>query len=171
MRNTLTALIAAAMMAPPSLALAVTASAEVQNADRMTIGAVRLSDTPSGTVLVNIELTDLPEGIHGVHFHETGDCSADDFSSAGGHIAGDASHGVQVEEGPHPGDLPNVTVREDGVVQTELFLTDFDIEQYLLDEDGAAFVVHSGLDDYESQPSGNSGDRIACGEFGAGRAP
>lgn len=155
----------AAMAISPTLGLTAEANAEIQDTDGNMIGAVRLVDTPSGVVSAIIGLIEVPEGIHGIHLHETGDCSAVDFSSAGGHIAGDASHGILSEDGPHPGDLPNVTVREDGVVQMEIFLPEFDIEEHVFDADGAAFILHSGPDDYESQPSGDAGDRIACGAF------
>jgi superoxide dismutase, Cu-Zn family len=165
MRKTAVATAIAAIMVSASSVAAAEVEAGVHNTDGELIGAVRLADTPSGLVSVVIELTNVPAGVHGVHFHETGDCTAEDFSSAGGHIAGAASHGILSEDGPHPGDLPNVTVAEDGNVQTEFFLADFSIEEYLRDDDGAAFVVHAGLDDYESQPSGNAGDRIACGVF------
>jgi superoxide dismutase, Cu-Zn family len=165
MRKMPYALVAAALLASPSIGLAAEVEAPVQNTDGEMIGAVRLADTPSGVVSVIIELTNVPVGVHGVHLHETGDCSAEDFSSAGDHIAGDAAHGVLAEDGPHPGDLPNVTVADNGDVQTEFFLTGLNIDEHILDDDGAAFIVHSGIDDYESQPSGDSGDRIACGAF------
>ena len=102
-----------------------------------------------------------------VHLHETGDCSGDGFKSAGGHIAGDREHGVLTAGGPHPGDMPNVTVGSDGTVEQEVFLPFLNVEEHLMDDDGAAFVIHGGQDDYSSQPSGDAGDRIACGVFGA----
>ncbi|EEX14054.1 copper/zinc superoxide dismutase [Citreicella sp. SE45] len=153
----------AALMAGP--ALAATATATVNDAEGNSIGTVTVEDTASGTAHVTVDLTDIPEGVHGIHMHETGDCSADDFSSAGGHIAGDAEHGIMAENGPHPGDLPNAHVGEDGVLMVEAFKPDFSVEEFLMDDDGAAFVVHSGADDYESQPSGDAGGRIACGVF------
>ncbi len=141
------------------------AAAEVTNGDSTAIGTVYLRSTASGIVTVTLALTDLPEGAHGVHLHETGDCSAGDFSSAGGHLAGVAEHGVLSAGGPHPGDLPNVIVQDDGIVNVEYFATGLDIRDMVLDDDGSAFIVHSQADDYSSQPSGDSGDRIACGVF------
>jgi superoxide dismutase, Cu-Zn family len=167
MRRTLPITIAAFLLAAPTLTLAADVTAPVQDTDGNNVGAVRVTDTPSGAAYVVIQLAGLPEGVHGTHFHATGDCSADDFSSAGDHIAGDATHGILSGDGSHPGDLPNITISEGGTADIELFLADFDIEQWLQDDDGAAFVVHSGADDYESQPSGESGDRIACGVFEA----
>lgn len=153
----------AAFLAQGAVAAEVTA--RVKNTEGSDLGTVNVSDTPSGTALARIKLTNLPAGVHGIHLHETGDCSAPDFKSAGGHIAGDRSHGVMVEGGPHPGDMPNLTVPDSGEAELEVFLPGLNVEEHLLDEDGAAFVMHSGADDYESQPAGDSGDRIACGVF------
>ena len=140
-------------------------TADVSDRDGNRLGAVRVVDTPSGLALATVTLTNLPEGVHAIHLHETGDCSAEDFSSAGGHIAGDRQHGALVEGGPHPGDMPNLTVKENGNGEVEVFLPHLDVARDMLDEDGAAFVMHAGVDDYQSQPAGDAGDRIACGEF------
>ena len=80
-------------------------------------------------------------------------------------MAGDRAHGVMTEDGPHPGDMPNLTVKSDGVGEVEVFLPFLNVSEHLLDEDGAAFVIHEGVDDYESQPAGDAGERIACGEL------
>lgn len=144
------------------------ARAEVMDTDGNSLGTVTVNETASGVPLVIVALNDLPEGTHAIHLHETGDCSAEDFSSAGDHIAGDAEHGVNAQGGPHPGDLPNAVVGSDGALNLELFAAGLDIEGMVMDDDGAAFVVHSGEDDYASQPSGDSGDRIACGVFEQG---
>lgn len=160
------ALCTAAISVAPALAQEepeMAARAEVMNSDGNSIGTVTINQTASGIPLVIVALNGLPEGTHAIHLHEVGDCSAEDFSSAGGHIAGDAEHGVNVEGGPHPGDLPNAIVGSDGVLNLELFAANLDIAGTVLDDDGAAFVVHDGADDYSSQPSGDSGDRIACG--------
>lgn len=146
-------------------ARAAEAQAEVKTADGQVLGLVEALETASGQVLVTISLSNVPAGVHAAHFHETGDCSAPDFTSAGGHIAGDAQHGIMAEGGPHPGDLPNVTVQDDGAAQLQFFNPRIELETHLLDEDGAAFVLHAGADDYESQPSGDAGGRIACGVF------
>ena len=84
---------------------------------------------------------------------------------SGGHVAGDRKHGVMVDGGPHPGDMPNLTVKSNGVGEIEVFMPFLSVQNDLLDSDGSAFVMHQGLDDYESQPAGDAGDRIACGEL------
>ena len=143
------------------------ASADVSGADQELTGSVTLNQTGSGMVLVRIDLSGVPEGEHGVHLHETGDCSASDFTSAGGHIAGDRSHGFLTEGGPHPGDMPNMTVGADGILKADVFLNFLEFDSMIMDTDGAAFIVHSGADDYTSQPAGDAGSRIACGVFEA----
>ncbi|SDO71917.1 superoxide dismutase, Cu-Zn family [Lutimaribacter pacificus] len=157
------ALATASLLAPPLHAAE--ATTEVKDRDGNDLGAVHVRDMPSGIALATVTLTGLPEGIHAIHLHETGDCQSEDFSSAGEHIAGDRAHGVLTEDGPHPGDMPNLTVKENGIGEIEVFLPFLEVERDILDEDGAAFVMHEGVDDYESQPSGNAGDRIACGAF------
>ncbi len=140
-------------------------TADVEDRDGNMLGSVVVQDTPSGLALATLTLNSLPEGIHAVHLHESGDCSASDFKSAGGHVAGDRDHGILVEGGPHPGDMPNLTIKTDGVGEIEVFLPFLNVSEDLLDEDGSAFVMHDGVDDYESQSAGDAGDRIACGEF------
>jgi Cu-Zn family superoxide dismutase len=151
---------------PAAAGASATATAELQGADGASHGTVTLTQTNAG-VLVRAELTGLPPGPHGFHFHETGLCEPP-FESAGGHYnPTNVNHGYMAEGGPHVGDLPNVTVPETGDVTIE-HLNAFvslspDSGNTLLDEDGTAIVVHAGADDYQSQPSGESGDRIACG--------
>ena len=164
----LAALVLPLALAPPAgHALAADAVARVQNAEGEEIGTVEFTATASGALHVVWMLEGLPEGVRGVHVHETGDCSAADFSSAGGHLAGSREHGVLVEGGPHPGDFPNAHVGADGMLAAEYFndlLTlESEGEGAMLDADGAAVIVHAGADDYESQPSGDAGDRLACG--------
>jgi Cu-Zn family superoxide dismutase len=145
----------------PFAAAADVAAGAIFDSDGAEIGTIRIVDQPSGFASITIEASGFDEGVMGVHLHETGACDAPDFSSAGGHIAGDAMHGVSVEGGPHPGDLPNAHVGSDGMIAVEYF-TDRIAVADLLDDDGSAFIVHSAADDYESQPSGDAGDRLAC---------
>jgi superoxide dismutase, Cu-Zn family len=164
-------LLAAAAMLPLSGAAFAAAhsdkgmTAEVVSNDGIT-GTVSVTPEASGVMLVKIDLQGVPAGEHGVHIHETGDCSAEDYASAGGHLADGMEHGVMVEGGPHPGDLPNATVGEDGVLSVSYFKTDLTSE-LLMDDDGAGFIVHSGPDDYSSQPAGDAGSRIACAVLAA----
>lgn len=154
---------AMALPAPAEEHVTLEARAELTNREGDEAGTVSVNRTKSGTALIIVALSGIPEGAHGIHLHETGDCSADDFSSAGGHLAGDADHGVGAEGGPHPGDLPNVIAGPDGEINVEIFNERLDLEGMLFDDDGTAFIVHAGPDDYMSQPAGDAGDRIACG--------
>ncbi|MCT7376507.1 superoxide dismutase family protein [Chelativorans salis] len=170
MRVTATAILAALL--PLSHAVAqeggASLSANMINADEQEVGTVTFNETASGMVHIVVEMTDLPPGPHGFHVHETGACDAGGgFESAGGHYAGDMEHGVLSEGGPHPGDLPNVHAGQDGVLRVEFFTDRVSVsedgENPLQDDDGSAVVVHANPDDYSSQPSGEAGERIACG--------
>ncbi|MBS8227535.1 superoxide dismutase family protein [Vannielia litorea] len=147
-------------------AAAATATATLAGPDGTTMGTVMVEDTGSGQALVTVTLEGVPTGAHAIHIHESGDCSAEGFTSAGGHWTGGHDHGVMAEAGPHAGDLPNIEVPESGMAKVAHFKPDVTVEA-MLDEDGASFIVHAGADDYESQPSGDAGGRIACGVFEA----
>jgi Cu-Zn family superoxide dismutase len=130
-------------------------------ASGQTLGTVRAWQTPGG-VTFRIDATGLPLGIHGVHVHAVGRCDPPDFASAGPHWnpAG-RKHGFNAPAGPHAGDLPNVTVAPNGVLGESVTLSGASFAS-LLDADGAALVLHAAADDYLTDPSGNSGARIAC---------
>lgn len=144
------------------------AEARLTGLDGADHGTVTLTQTPNGVVL-KAEFQDLPEGVHGFHIHETGLCETEtEFQSAGGHFQGVSdTHGFLVEGGPHSGDMPNIYVPENGALTIEVLNANISLDEdgdgYLMDEDGAAVMVHSGADDHESQPSGDAGGRIACG--------
>jgi Cu-Zn family superoxide dismutase len=130
------------------------------------LGSVRMWETPGG-VTFRINAAGLSHGIHGIHVHSVGRCEGPAFTSAGPHWnpAG-KKHGFNNPAGPHGGDLPNVTVAANGVLQEAVTLPGASFAS-LLDADGAALVIHARADDYVTDPSGNSGDRIACGVISA----
>lgn len=143
------------------------ASAVLMNSEGKSVGTAELTEEDNG-VRVKVNVTDLPEGPHGYHFHEAGKCEAPDFESAGGHFnPTGASHGLEEKEGPHAGDLPNLEVGADGTVEDEFLAEHVTLESgkdnSLLQVGGTALVIHAGADDGKTQPSGDSGDRIACG--------
>lgn len=128
-----------------------------------TSGVVEFGETADGTLEVNIELAELPPGKHGLHVHMNGDCSSPDASSAGAHFSPDArAHGSPTDAVHHEGDLGNVTADTRGIVVTKLTTPDMNLDgrNGVIDR---AIIVHIGEDDLRSQPSGNSGDPIACG--------
>ena len=142
---------------------------EVKNAGGGGIGHAVLTEAPGG-VLLRLELKNLTPGWHGLHFHETGDCSKSDFTSAGAHVHAKPSvvHGLLNPDSTDSGDLPNLFASADGSATAELFSTYVSItgaggRPALSDADGSALVVHANPDDYASQPIGGAGARIACG--------
>lgn len=155
----------ALLLAAPATA-AEKASATFVDRDGKEVAVANLTETPHG-VLFEFGADGLPQGTHAFHVHETGDCG-DDFKAAGGHYAPDGhEHGFKVEDGYHAGDLPNIYVHADGMASAELFstrltLADGEGRAPIFDDDGSAIVIHQEPDDYESQPSGSGGDRIAC---------
>jgi Cu-Zn family superoxide dismutase len=121
-----------------------------------------------GRVKLALQVEGLPPGRHGAHVHMTGKCDAPKFESAGGHWnPTGAKHGLEDPAGQHAGDMPNLVVGEDGrgTLSYELQGATF---EGLLDSDGSAMVIHASVDDQKTDPSGNSGDRIACGIFETG---
>ena len=133
------------------------------------LGSVTLNHDPSGT-RVMLSVHSLPPGEHGVHIHATGTCATPDFTSAGGHWNPTMRHhGSLNPQGAHAGDLPNLSVGADGSGTMETTLSGVELtkgDNPMLDADGAAIVIHAGPDDMKSDPSGNSGGRIACAEIG-----
>ncbi len=105
-------------------------------------------------------------GSYGMHIHTTGQCVGPDFTSAGGHWnPTGAQHGRDNPLGAHHGDLPNLEIAPDtiGRASFKLVGTPLTGPEGLLDADGAAIVIHAGPDDMKTDPSGNSGARVACG--------
>jgi Cu-Zn family superoxide dismutase len=145
------------------------ARADIIDARGVGIGAVYVTSSGDGVALDGA-LIGLPPGEHGFHIHETGACEPPGFESAGDHLgAADAAHGTGAVGGPHAGDLRNLTVAADStatVDQTNDRVTVLGGAVELLDDDGSALVVHAMPDDYLTQPSGGSGERIACGVIG-----
>ncbi len=132
--------------------------------DDRIIGNALITKAPKG-VFVMVDVFEMPEGWHSIHFHAVGDCSdhADHFKKSGGHVTAEGQeHGFFSAKGPHSGDLPNFYVGSDKRAKFHVYSTDITVEQ-LMDADGSALVVHEKADDYASQPAGNAGDRLACG--------
>ncbi len=118
-----------------------------------------------GGVLVDILVENAPPGWHAVHVHETGDCSADDASSAGAHFnPTGANHGSPHAVGAHhAGDLGNMIVGEDGKGHHVILMPDLTVSAGANSVVGRALIVHAGVDDLATQPTGNAGGRIGCG--------
>lgn len=163
----LAATIAAGALAPAAAQqTAAKPAAEIAfvGADGAAIGKADLLETSEG-LLIELDIAGLSPGEHAIHIHAVGKCDpADKFESAGGHLArADQEHGYRHEKGPHAGDLPNLFVPADGALKAHIMAPGIDFaDPGVKDSDGAALVIHAGPDDYMSQPSGDSGGRIAC---------
>lgn len=142
------------------------ASAQLKNVDGEVVATATFTETENGVEL-ELEAEGLEPGLHGIHIHETGQCDPPDFKSAGAHFNPEGvAHGLENPDGPHAGDLPNLEVSEDGTASyraTTDRVTLGEGETSLFDTDGSALVIHAGEDDQMTDPSGDSGDRIACG--------
>lgn len=151
-------------------AAAGTAAAEavpLRMADGKQVGTVAMRGDPHGVTLT-VNATAIPAGTYGMHVHEFGKCEGPKFESAGAHWnpAG-KQHGKDNPAGAHMGDLDNLVVGANGRGGATISLTGTSLNAgTLLDADGAAVVVHAKPDDYKTDPSGNSGDRIACAVLG-----
>ncbi len=130
------------------------------------VGTATLTQTAKG-VRINVSVTGLLAGVHGIHIHTVGMCQGPNFASAGGHFNPMMKkHGKDNPDGPHAGDLPNFNVGANGkgkATMTAAMVTLGDGMNSLFHAGGTALVIHAGPDDYKTDPAGNSGDRIACG--------
>ncbi len=130
-------------------------------ADGAALGTVSVSGEGSGSTLA-IAASGMPAGVHGIHLHEKGLCEGPKFESAGGHWnPGNKQHGRDNPQGAHLGDLANLEVAGDGTASTSIVVAGANGDA-ISDADGTALVVHAKADDYKTDPSGASGDRIAC---------
>ena len=130
------------------------------------VGTALLTED-SGGVKFHFKLNKLPAGFHGVHVHEKGDCTKPDFKSAGKHFNPDTKeHGAENPKGFHAGDLGNIEVGSDGTADVEVTAPQLTLkasDHSLIRPGGTAIIIHAGRDDQKSDPSGNSGNPIACG--------
>jgi Cu-Zn family superoxide dismutase len=121
---------------------------------------------PNGTtgVAFDLALKGLPPGEHAVHLHQVPTCEPPSFESAGPHLNPTGKqHGLKNPQGPHAGDMNNLTVAADGTAKTTIVNTRVTFGTGAESTRGAALVIHAKPDDMKSDPSGNAGDRIACG--------
>lgn len=142
----------------------VAVAALMPRADTEVAGTVTFTQTGEGVVVV-ASISGVEPGLHGIHLHEKGDCSAADFTSTGGHFdpTGDP-HGGPNDSIRHAGDFGNISVEADGTghleLLTDMLTVDPTAETTVI---GRAVILHEGEDDLETQPTGAAGARLACG--------
>jgi superoxide dismutase, Cu-Zn family len=142
------------------------ATASLTNRDSVRVGVATFTAGDTGAWL-GLSVSGLTPGRHGLHIHETGSCDLPDFMSAGAHLnPSSAQHGLENRQGHHAGDLPNLLIEPDGSADTS-FAIDPGLFRggpgSLFQPQGTALVIHAGPDDQKTDPSGGSGDRVACG--------
>lgn len=147
----------------------VSAAADLRSAGGTTMARANVSQV-GDSIRVRVEAMGMNAGAYGAHVHAVGRCDPPDFASAGPHWNPTGrQHGKNNPQGMHSGDLPNLAVGTDGRGSFEVTIPGASIRggaARLLDSDGAAVVIHAAADDYRTDPSGNSGGRIACGVLG-----
>jgi Cu-Zn family superoxide dismutase len=148
------------------------AGANIVDGTGQTIGWARFTEDADGQLHLNVQVAGLTPGRHGIHLHAIGSCVGPAFASAGGHHNPlGAQHGLDNPGGAHAGDLPNLTVNGVGrghldAISHHATLSAGPVS--LFDADGSAIVIHANEDDQVTNPTGNSGPRIACGVVEAG---
>jgi superoxide dismutase, Cu-Zn family len=146
--------------------VAPTAKATLVNTQGQKVGEATLTESPQG-VKIDLRVENLPPGIHAFHIHDKADCTHHDFMSAGGHFNPfGKQHGLKNPQGPHAGDLPNLTVGPDGRATVSVvanLVTLKEGKNSLFQPGGTSLMIHEKAVDDLTDPAGNAGSRIACG--------
>ena len=152
------------------------ASASLVDTDGHSVGWARFTEDATGIVHVNVHAWGLTPGLHGIHIHAIGTCTLGQaptaFASAGGHHNPlGHTHGLEDPPGAHAGDLPNLIVNVAGRGHLDATTDRATLSggaTSVFDGDGSALVIHAATDDQVTNPTGNSGGRVACGAIVAG---
>lgn len=145
---------------------ALRASAQLVDPAGNVVGEAKFTEDAAGKLHVNVHVSGISPGLHGIHLHAVGACTPDFLAAGGHHNPLSHQHGLNNPQGAHAGDLPNLVVNGAGrgrlnSVSERATLSDG--PTMLFDANGSAVIIHAGPDDQVTDPTGNSGGRIACG--------
>ena len=142
------------------------ATAVLRDPTGAVLGTARFVEDATGVVHVNVHVKGISTGLHGIHVHAVGACSPTFLAAGGHHNPTGSQHGLENPNGPHAGDLPNLVVNGAGVGRLTTTTTRLTLSPgatTVFDANGSAVVIHAGTDDQVTDPTGNSGGRVACG--------